>query len=241
MLFQMTRYKFETTEHELFRKTFRKFLTEEAEPHYTQWEKDHLIPLSFWQKLGDMGYLCPQVEEQYGGLGLDFSFGVIIQEELERIGSSLIGIGLHNDIVVPYIEAYGTHEQKSRWLPKCVTGEYITAIAMTEPGTGSDLASIQTTAIRDGDYYIVNGQKTFITNGIHTNLAVVAVKTDPSTEKSIVVLACLLLKGIHLALQKVDSLKKLGCMPKTQQSSILKIVGFPFKTFLERKAKALSI
>ena len=80
-----------------------------------------------------MGYLCPQVEEQYGGLGLDFSFGVIIQEELERIGSSLIGVGLHNDIVVPYIEAYGTHEQKSRWLPKCVTGDYITAIAMTEP------------------------------------------------------------------------------------------------------------
>lgn len=179
----MAKYKFESTEHELFRKTLRKFLAEEAEPYYPQWEKDHLIPLAFWRKLGEMGYLCPQVEEQYGGLGLDFSFGVIIQEELERVGSSLIGVGLHNDIVVPYIEAYGSNEQKSRWLPKCVTGENITAIAMTEPGTGSDLANIQTTAIRDGDHYIVNGQKTFITNGIHTNLVVVAVKTNPQAEK----------------------------------------------------------
>ncbi|OEC01001.1 acyl-CoA dehydrogenase [Lysinibacillus sphaericus] len=179
----MGKYKFESTEHELFRKTLRKFLAEEAEVHYDQWEKDHLIPLAFWHKLGQLGYLCPQVEEEYGGLGLDFSFGVIIQEELERVGSSLIGVGLHNDIVVPYIEAYGSAAQKSRWLPQCVTGETITAIAMTEPGTGSDLANIQTTAIRDGNHYIVNGQKTFITNGIHANLVVVAVKTNPYAEK----------------------------------------------------------
>lgn len=179
----MGKYKFESTEHELFRKTLRKFLAEEAEVHYDQWEKDHLIPLAFWHKLGQLGYLCPQVEEEYGGLGLDFSFGVIIQEELERVGSSLIGVGLHNDIVVPYIEAYGSAAQKSRWLPQCVTGETITAIAMTEPGTGSDLANIQTTAICDGNHYIVNGQKTFITNGIHANLVVVAVKTNPYAEK----------------------------------------------------------
>jgi len=179
----MGKYKFESTEHELFRKTLRKFLAEEAEVHYDQWEKDHLIPLAFWHKLGQLGYLCPQVEEEYGGLGLDFSFGVIIQEELERVGSSLIGVGLHNDIVVPYIEAYGSAAQKSLWLPQCVTGETITAIAMTEPGTGSDLANIQTTAIRDGNHYIVNGQKTFITNGIHANLVVVAVKTNPYAEK----------------------------------------------------------
>lgn len=179
----MGKYKFESTEHELFRKTLRKFLAEEAEVHYDQWEKNHLIPLAFWHKLGQLGYLCPQVEEEYGGLGLDFSFGVIIQEELERVGSSLIGVGLHNDIVVPYIEAYGSAAQKSRWLPQCVTGETITAIAMTEPGTGSDLANIQTTAIRDGNHYIVNGQKTFITNGIHANLVVVAVKTNPYAEK----------------------------------------------------------
>ena len=175
----MVRYRFETKEHDLFRKSIRQFLAEEAVPYYDEWEQNHLIPKDFWRKLGEMGYLCPQVEEKYGGLDLDFSFGVVIGEELERVGSGLIGVGLHNDIVVPYIEAYGNEEQKERWLPKCVTGEYITAIAMTEPGAGSDLASIKTTAIRDGDHYIVNGQKTFITNGIHTNLAVVAVKTDP--------------------------------------------------------------
>lgn len=237
----MTRYKFETTEHELFRKTFRKFLAEEAEPHYAQWEKDHLIPLTFWRRLGDMGYLCPQVEEQYGGLGLDFSFGVIIQEELERIGSSLIGIGLHNDIVVPYIESFGTHEQKLRWLTKCISGDYITAIAMTEPGTGSDLANIQTTAIRDGDHYIVNGQKTFITNGIHTNLAVVAVKTNPSAEKNTKVLVYLLLKKVHQALQKGGSWKRSVCMLKIQLSYFLKIAECQYKTYLVKKVRALFI
>ncbi|MFJ5564671.1 acyl-CoA dehydrogenase family protein [Lysinibacillus xylanilyticus] len=206
----MTRYKFESTEHELFRKTLRKFLAEEAEPHYSQWEKDHLIPLEFWRKLGEMGYLCPQVEEQYGGLGLDFSFGVIIQEELERVGSSLIGVGLHNDIVVPYIEAYGSNEQKSRWLPKCVTGENITAIAMTEPGTGSDLANIRTTAIRDGDHYIVNGQKTFITNGIHTNLAVVAVKTNPQAEKKHRGISLLVIEDGTPGFTKGRKLEKVG-------------------------------
>jgi len=206
----MTRYTFESTEHELFRKTLRKFLAEEAEPHYPQWEKEHLIPLEFWRKLGEMGYLCPQLEEQYGGLGLDFSFGVIIQEELERVGSSLIGVGLHNDIVVPYIEAYGSNEQKSRWLPKCVTGENITAIAMTEPGTGSDLANIQTTAIRDGDHYIVNGQKTFITNGIHTNLVVVAVKTNPQVEKKHHGISLLVIEDGTPGFTKGRKLEKVG-------------------------------
>ncbi|AOV07155.1 acyl-CoA dehydrogenase family protein [Sporosarcina ureilytica] len=178
----MTRYRFETEEHQIFRDSLRKFLEKEAVPYYEQWEEDRLIPKSFWKKLGEMGYLCPQVEELYGGLGLDFSFGVVISEELERVGSSLVGVGLHNDIVVPYIESYGTHEQKKRWLPTCVTGDAISGIAMTEPGAGSDLANIKTTAIRDGDHYIVNGQKTFITNGINGNLFLVAVKTDPNAE-----------------------------------------------------------
>lgn len=178
----MPRYRWETEEHELFRESLRKFLQKEAEPRYDQWEKDRLIPKSFWKQLGELGFLCPQVDEKYGGLGLDFSFGVIIGEEMERIGAGLTGVGLHNDIVVPYIEAYGTDTQKKKYLPGCVTGDRITAIAMTEPGTGSDLAGIRTTAIRDGDHYVVNGQKTFITNGINGNLALVAVKTDPDAE-----------------------------------------------------------
>lgn len=174
----MARYRFETDEHVLFRETLRKFLSKEAVPHYEEWEKNRLIPVSFWRKLGEMGFLCPQVEEQYGGLGLDFSYGVIIGEEMERVGAGFTGVGLHNDIVVPYIESYGTAEQKKRWLPGCITADFITGVAMTEPGTGSDLANIRTTAIKDGDHYVVNGQKTFITNGVNGNLFLVVVKTD---------------------------------------------------------------
>lgn len=178
----MGKYRFETDEHVMFRKSLRKFLEKEAVPQYEKWEEDRMIPKSFWRKLGEMGYLCPQVEEAYGGLETDFRYAVIIGEELERVGASLTGVGLHNDIVVPYFEAYGTDEQKSRWLPSCVTGEHITAIAMTEPGAGSDLAAIQTTAVKDGDHYIVNGSKTFITNGINGDLILVVVKTDTKIE-----------------------------------------------------------
>ncbi|MBT2726732.1 acyl-CoA dehydrogenase family protein [Bacillus sp. ISL-75] len=165
-------------DHEIFRKSLRKFLDKEAYPFYEQWEEDRMIPRSFWKKMGEQGFLCPDIDEKYGGSEVDWGFAVVINEELERVGSGLVGIGLHNDIVVPYITAYGTEMQKQRWLPKCVTGEIITAIAMTEPGTGSDLANIKTTAKLDGDHYIVNGQKTFITNGIQSDLIVVAVKTD---------------------------------------------------------------
>ncbi|WP_025951155.1 acyl-CoA dehydrogenase family protein [Geobacillus thermocatenulatus] len=166
-------------EHHMFRAAFRKFLEKEAYPHYNDWEKRGIIPRSFWAKMGENGFLCPWVDEKYGGLNADFAYSVVINEELEKVGASLVGIGLHNDIVTPYIASYRTEEQKQKWLPKCVTGELITAIAMTEPGAGSDLANISTTAVKDGDYYIVNGQKTFITNGIHADLIVVACKTDP--------------------------------------------------------------
>lgn len=178
----MARYRFETDEHVLFRETLRKFLVKEAAPHYDEWEKDKLIPVSFWKKLGEMGFLCPQVDEAYGGLGLDFSYGVIIGEEMERVGAGLTGVGLHNDIVVPYIESFGNEEQKKRWLPGCISAAIITGVAMTEPGTGSDLANIRTTAIKDGDFYVVNGQKTFITNGVNGNLFLVVVKTNPNAQ-----------------------------------------------------------
>lgn len=168
-----------TEDHDIFRKSLRKFLEKEAYPFYEKWEEDRMIPRSFWRKMGEQGYLCPDIDEEYGGSGVDWGFSVVINEELERVGSSMIGIGLHNDIVVPYIHSYGTEEQKQKWLPKCASGEIITAIAMTEPGTGSDLSNIQTTARLEGDYYLLNGQKTFITNGISADLIVVACKTDP--------------------------------------------------------------
>lgn len=206
----MARYRFETEDHELFRSSLRKFLEQVATPNYDQWEQDRFIPKSFWRKLGEMGYLCPQVEEKYGGLGLDFSFGVVINEELERVGSSLVGVGLHNDIVVPYIESYASPEQKKRWLPACVTGETITGIAMTEPGAGSDLANIKTTAVKDGDHYIVNGQKTFITNGIHGNLFLVAVKTDPTAVPKHKGVSLLIIEEGMAGFSKGQKLNKVG-------------------------------
>lgn len=166
-------------EHDIFQKSFRKFLEKEAYPYYEKWEEERMVPRLFWTKMGAQGYLCPDLDEAYGGFEADWGYSVVINEELERVGSGLVGISLHNDIVVPYISAYGTEEQKDRWLPKCVTGEFITAIAMTEPSTGSDLANIQTTAVLENDHYILNGSKTFITNGIHSDLIVVACKTNP--------------------------------------------------------------
>ncbi|WP_342429806.1 acyl-CoA dehydrogenase family protein [Neobacillus sp. FSL H8-0543] len=166
-------------EHEIFRKSLRRFLEKEAYPFYDQWEEERIIPRSFWRKMGEQGFLCPDLEENYGGSGVDWGFSVVINEELERVGSGLVGLGLHSDIVIPYITAFGTEEQKERWLPRCASGELISAIAMTEPGTGSDLANIKTTARLEGDHYIVNGQKTFITNGIQSDLILVACKTDP--------------------------------------------------------------
>lgn len=171
-------YAFETNEHQQFRKSFRKFLAAEIAPYYPQWDKEGSIPLKLWQTMGKMGYLCPQVSEQYGGLQLDYVYNVIIAEELERVGSGLMGFGLHSDIIVPYLEKFGNDEQKRRWLPGCVSGQLITAIGMTEPGVGSDLASIQTTAVRDGDDYVVNGSKTFISNGLYSNLVVLVVSTN---------------------------------------------------------------
>lgn len=170
---------FLTEEHEIFRQSLRKFLEKEAVPYYEEWEKNKEVPRAFWMRLGEQGYLCPQVDEKYGGLGTDFGYAVVLNEEMERVGTSLIGIGLHNDIVIPYIESYGTEEQKKRWLPGAISGEIITAIGMTEPGVGSDLAGIQTTAVRDRDDYIINGEKTFITNGYTADLVVIVAKTNP--------------------------------------------------------------
>src|SRR5690606_34674893 len=118
--------------------------------------KNKEVPRSFWKKLGEQGYLCPQVDEKYGGFNADFGFAVVLNEEMEKVGSGMVGIGLHSDITIPYIESYGTEEQKERWLPGAVSGDLISAIAMTEPGAGSDLQGVRTTAIADGDDYIIN-------------------------------------------------------------------------------------
>ncbi len=164
-------------EHEIFRASFKKFIEAELVPQVEAWEENHEIPRKIWKRFGEQGYLCSWVDEKYGGVGVDFLYSVIINYELARAGISS-GIGLHSDIIAPYINSYGTEEQKEKWLPGCTTGETILAIAMTEPNAGSDLQGIKTTLVRDGDEYVINGQKTFITNGIAADLFVVACK-DP--------------------------------------------------------------
>ncbi|TQS16571.1 acyl-CoA dehydrogenase family protein [Microbispora hainanensis] len=168
-------------EHDLFRETVREFMAREVVPHHAQWEKDGIVPRDVWKKAGELGMFGFSVPEEYGGSGItDFRYNTVIVEEIIRVGASGLGFGLHNDIMAPYMVDLTNDEQKQRWLPGFASGELITAIGMTEPGAGSDLQGIRTTAVREGDHYVVNGQKTFITNGINSDLVVVVTKTDPS-------------------------------------------------------------
>lgn len=174
-------------EHELFRETVRGFCQREIIPRQRRWTEEGMVDRDTWRRAGDAGLVCPWLEPEFGGPGGDFLHSVIVMEELGFVYESGFALGLHNDIVVPYIHSFGSDEQKQRWLPSCATGESITAIAMTEPGTGSDLAAIRTTARRDGDAYVLDGAKTFISNGILADLVVVAAKTgdDPDPHKNL--------------------------------------------------------
>ncbi|MDI3328917.1 MAG: acyl-CoA dehydrogenase family protein [Alicyclobacillaceae bacterium] len=165
-----------TREHEMFRQSLRKFLHKEVVPHFRKWEKERQVPKEIWKSFGRHGFLCPWLPEEYGGSGVGFEYSLIIMEEMSRADVD-IPISLHSDVVVPYLFSYGDEEQKRRWLPGCASGDLLTAIAMTEPDAGSDLAAIQTAAVEEGDYYILNGQKVFVTNGWDCDLVVVACKT----------------------------------------------------------------
>jgi acyl-CoA dehydrogenase len=166
--------------HEVFRETVRRFIAKEVEPHYTQWEKDGVVSREVWLAAGEAGILCTWVPEEFGGAGADFLYSAIVVEEMGRSGYAGVAFHLHSDIVAPYIFHYGTDVQKHKWLPKLVSGEVISAIAMSEPAAGSDLQGMRTHAKRDGDEYVVNGQKIFISNGQLADLVIVACKTDPS-------------------------------------------------------------
>ncbi|WP_375177259.1 acyl-CoA dehydrogenase family protein [Marinobacter mobilis] len=162
-----------------FRDSVRKFLEQEAAPYHEQWEKDGQVSRELWTKAGELGFLCATMPEEYGGVGADFRYSAVIHEEISRAGLSGIGWGLHSDIVAPYILHYGSEAQKQHYLPKLASGEMIGAIAMTEPGAGSDLQGVKTNAIKNGEHYVLNGSKTFITNGQLADVVIVVAKTDP--------------------------------------------------------------
>ena len=178
----MERTVFEA-EHEALRASFRAWLDQEVVPNHVEWEAAGIVPHGLFAAAGEHGFLGMAIPEEFGGGGVDdFRYNLVIDEEIQAagVGGAGLGLSLHNDICLPYFLAYCTDEQRARWLPGIASGELVTAIAMTEPGIGSDLASMSTTAIRDGDHYVVNGSKTFITNGINADLVITAVKTDPS-------------------------------------------------------------
>jgi alkylation response protein AidB-like acyl-CoA dehydrogenase len=167
-------------EHELFRQSYRAFLDKHVAPYHDQWEKDKIVDRGVWLEAGKQGFLSMAVPEEYGGGGNpDFRYNTIVCEETVAGRYSGLGFALHNDVIAPYLLNLTTREQKERWLPQFSTGEMITAIAMTEPGTGSDLQGIKTRAVREGDHYILNGSKTFITNGINADLIIVVAQTNP--------------------------------------------------------------
>ena len=167
-------------DHAAFRDTVRRFMEQEVAPHRARWEEQSHVDREVWNKAGAAGFLCASMPEQYGGVGVDKRFSVIVMEEAARINATGLGWGLHSEIVAPYLLHYGSEQLKQKYLPRMASGEMIAAIAMTEPGAGSDLQGVRTTAVRDGDHYVMNGSKIFITNGYLCDLVIVVAKTDPA-------------------------------------------------------------
>jgi acyl-CoA dehydrogenase len=197
-------------EHALFRRNVRAWVDKEIVPYKDAWEEANIVPRELWKSGGQHGFLCCWLEEEHGGPGAEFLCSVIVIEELARARASGVAFSLHSDVVVPYIHSFGTDEQKRRYLPGCAGGEIITAIAMTEPSTGSDLAAIRTTAIRDGDVYVLNGTKTFVSNGRLGDLYVVAVKTDPHADPPHSGVSLILVDSGTPGFRKGRILKKIG-------------------------------
>lgn len=198
-----------TKAHDTFREKARAFVDHEIIPNKAQWERDHIVPKTIWKKMGQNGLLCPCVSKAYGGPGLDFLHSVILIEEMARSNQSGLMHSLHSDIIVPYIDTFGTDEQKKTYLPGCVSGDIITAVAMTEPDAGSDLASMGTTAVEDGDEIVINGSKTFISNGINCDLVVLAAK-DPSIENPHQAISLYLVEEGTPGFKKGNQLEKMG-------------------------------
>jgi acyl-CoA dehydrogenase len=196
-------------EHKIFRDSLRKFLDREVVPHIDEWEEVGIVPRSVWKKMGEQGFLCTSVPEEYGGLAADFLYSVIITEETTKSGFSGLTASLHSDIVVPYITSFASEEQKHKYLPGCISGDIITAVAMTEPNAGSDLAAMKTTATEDGDYIVLNGQKTFISNGINCDLIIVAAR-DPSINDPHSAVDLFLVDATTPGFEKGKQIKKIG-------------------------------
>jgi alkylation response protein AidB-like acyl-CoA dehydrogenase len=225
-------------EHNVFRETVRKFAEREIVPHHAQWERDGVVPRELWLKAGEAGLLCCTVPEEYGGLGLDYLFDVVVFEELWRVGASGPGFLIHTDLVATYILSFGSEEQKRLWLPKMVSGEAIGSLGMTEPHAGSDLKAIRTRAVRDGDDFVINGQKVFISNGQLCDFVVLATKTDAARGA----------KGITLFIVESDrpgfrrgrNLEKIGMHAQDTSELFFDEVRVPATNMLGKEGKGFA-
>lgn len=222
-------------EHNLFRSTVRRFVEEEIVPYHGEWEREGVVPRELWLKAGELGLLCCTVPEEYGGVGLDYLFDVIVFEELWRVGASGPGFLIHTDLVASYILAFGTEEQKRRWLPRMVSGEAIGALGMTEPHAGSDLKEIRTVARRDGDDYVISGQKVFISNGQLCDLVILATKTDKEAGAAGVTL--FIVESDREGFKRGRNLEKLGMKAQDTSELFFDEVRVPATNLLGEQGK----
>lgn len=231
--------KFFTPDHEQFRDTVRKFIDKEILPYHYQWEEDGIVPRELWRKAGETGLLCSSIAEEYGGYGLDYLYQVIVVEEMAKGGFTGPGFYIHSEMAAPYIESFGSEEQKRHWLPKMVSGEVIAALGLTEPHAGSDLKAIRTRAVRDGDDYVINGQKVFISNGQLCDLLILATKTDSAAGA----------KGITLFLvdtrlpgfKRGKNLDKLGLKAQDTSELFFEDLRVPASAILGGEGRGFSI
>lgn len=227
------------SEHEIWRDSVRRFVEKEIVPFHDQWEEDGIVPRDLWLKAGEAGMLCCTVPEEYGGLGADYLYDVVVFEELWRAGASGPGFLIHTDLVSTYIKSFGTEEQKKHWLPKMVRGEAIGSLGMTEPHAGSDLKAIKTKAVRDGDDYVINGQKVFISNGQMCDVLVLATKTDSEAGA----------KGVSLFLvdtslpgfKRGQNLKKLGMKAQDTSELFFEDLRVPASAMLGKEGEGFKL
>ncbi len=222
-------------DHELFRDQVRRFIATEITPYHADWEKDGIVPRALWLKAGEAGLLCTEVPEEYGGAGGDFLFGAVMIEEMARAGATGPTFYLHSDIISPYFVRYATEEQKRHWLPRMATGEVITALGMTEPSGGSDVQGMKTTARREGDDYVINGQKVFITAGFNADVVVLACKTDPKAGARGVSL--ILVETDRPGFQRGRRLEKIGCKGQDTAELFFADVRVPVSNLLGEEGR----
>ncbi len=221
-------------DYKIFRDSYKKYLQAEIIPHYEQWEKDGVIPREVWQKAGENGFLCLGVDEKYGGAGAGFDYSAITIEENALAGTRIL-FNLHSDVVVPYLSSFASEELKEKWLPGCVSGDLIAAVAMTEPDAGSDLAAIRTTAIRDGEHYVINGAKTFISSGLLADLVVVACKTNPKANPPHQGISLIVVERDTPGFSKGRKLEKMGLKSQDTTELIFEDCRVPVKNLLAQE------